>query len=181
VPNVESKVAQFTAKLLGALGYETLAKSVISPQHMPLFTCGVSSDATADVCVMDTSEILLVVQEDKRHMDDGEPEPQLIAEAIAAFQFNHYRRTHVQNEPALTSKVMAGITMLGTAPSFFKIPITQELVSAVELGKYPATPTTVTVHVPDIPRPSCRIAEGMVPLDNREVIFACFEAFKQFV
>jgi hypothetical protein len=35
--------------------------------------------------------------------------------------------------------------------------------------------------VPEIPRPSCRIAEGMEPLDNREVIFACFEAFKQFV
>lgn len=181
VPNEESTVAQFTDKLLGVLGYETLAKTVISPQQMPLFICGASRSATADVCVMDTSEILLVVQEDKRHMDDGEPEPQLIAEAIAAFQFNNYKRTRILDEPALTSKVIAGITMLGTAPSFYKIPVTQELVSAVELGEYPATPTTVTMHVPDIPRPSYRIAEGMVPLDNREVILACFEAFKQFV
>jgi len=182
VPNEESKVAQFTDKLLGVLGYETLAKSVITPQEMPLFICGASRHVTADVCITDTSEILLVVQEDKRHMDDsGDPEPQLIAEAIAAFQFNNFKRTRILNEPALTSKVMAGITMLGTAPSFFKIPVTQELISAVELGEYPSTPTVVTMHVPDIPRPSCRVAEGMMPLDNRQVIFACFEAFKQFV
>jgi len=181
VPNEESKVAQFTEKLLAALEYESLAKTVVLQQQMPLFICGESRHATADICIMDMSEILLIGQEDKRHMDGGDPDPQLIAEAVAAFQFNNYKRTRVLNEPALTSKLIAGITMLGTAPTFFKIPVTQDLVSAVELGEYPATPTVVTMHVPEIPRPSCRIAEGMEPLDNREVIFACFEAFKQFV
>jgi len=181
VPSEESMVAQFTEKLLVSLEYESLAKSVVLRQQMPLFICGESRHATADVCLMDMSEILLVGQEDKRHMDAGDPDPQLIAEAIAAFQFNNYKRTRILHEPTLTSKVIAGITMLGTAPTFFKIPVTLDLVSAVELGQYPATPTVVTMHVPDVPRPSCRIAEGMEPLDNREVIFACFEAFKQFV
>lgn len=181
VPNEESKVAQFTEKLLTALEYESLTKSVVLQQQIPLFICGQSRHATTDVCIMDTSEILLVCQEDKRHMDGGDPYPQLIVEAVAAFQFNNYKRTRILNEPALTSKVIAGITMLGTSPTFFKIPVTQELASAVELGEYPATPTVVTMHVPDIPRPSCRVAEGMEPLDNRQVIFACFEAFKQFV
>jgi hypothetical protein len=181
VPNEESKVAQFTEKLLAALEYESLARSVVLQQQMPLFICGESRHATADVCIVDMSEILLVGQEDKRHMDAGDPDPQLISVAIAAFQFNNYKRTQVLNEPALTSKVIAGITMLGTAPTFFKIPVTQDLVSAVETGQYPAAPTIVSMHVPEIPRPTCRIAEGMEPLDNREAIFACFEAFKQFV
>ena len=181
VPNQESNVAQFMEKLFAALGYESLAKSVLLRQQIPLFICGESRYATADVCIADMSEILLVIQEDKRHMDSGDPDPQLIAVAVAAFQFNNYRRTRVLNEPALTSKVIAGITMLGTAPTFFKIPITQDLASAVELGEYPATQTVITRHLPDIPRPSYRVAEGMVSLDNREVIFTCFEAFKQFV
>jgi hypothetical protein len=181
VPNEESKVAEFMEKLLAALEYDSLAKSVVLQQQMPLFICGESRHATADVCIVDISGISLVVQEDKRHMDAGDPEPQLIAEGIAAFQFNNYRRTRVLDEPALTSKVIAGITILGTIPTFYKIPVTQELALAVEHGQYPATPTAVTMHIPNILRPSCRLAEGMEPLDNRAVIVACFEAFKQFV
>lgn len=84
-------------------------------------------------------------------------------------------------EAPLTSKVIAGIVMLGTSPTFFKIPVTRDLVAAVESGEFPLVPTVVTTHTPDIPRQSYRVAEGMVPLDNRQVIVACFEAFKQFV
>lgn len=181
LPNEESKVTTFVEKLLTVLEYESLAKSVILSQQMPFFTCGQSRHATTDICLTDMAEVLLVVQEDKRHMDANDPEPQLIAQAIATFQYNNYKRTRILEEPALTSAVIAGIIMLGTSPTFYKIPVTQELAVAVELGEYPNASTVVTMHTPDIARPSCRIAEGMVPLDNREVIFACFEAFKQFV
>jgi hypothetical protein len=74
---------------------------------------------------------------------------------------------------------MAGITMRGTSPTFFKIPITSELMEAVRLGQYPPTPTIVATHIPDIRRPARRL--GTRPLDNRRKILACFEAFKQFV
>lgn len=182
VPNEESAVIPFLEKLFLALEYETLAKSVILSQQMPFFACRASRNSTADLCITDMSEVLLIAQEDKRHIPDAhDPEPQLIAQAIATFQFNNFKRTRVLDEPPLSSKVIAGITMLGTSPTFFKIPITQALVSAVELGDYPTEPTVVSMHTPEIPRPSCRAAEGMVPLDNREIIFACFEAFKQFV
>ncbi|KZP03270.1 hypothetical protein FIBSPDRAFT_855719 [Athelia psychrophila] len=181
IPNEESWVAPFTEKLLVHLGYESLEKSVMPLQQMPFFTCGESRIAAADVCVMSAAEVLLVAQEDKQHMDDGDPDPQLVAEAIAAFQFNNYKRTKVLDEPAIAFRVIAGLTMVGTAPTFFKIPVTQELVTAVELGEYPAAPTVVAMHVPKIARPSCRVAEGMQPLDNRQIILACFEAFKQFV
>lgn len=68
--------------------------------------------------------------------------------------------------------------MPGTSPAFFKIPVTAELIQAVdsELGQYPTTPTVVIMHIPDIPRPARRLREGMRSLDNWRNIF-----FKQFV
>jgi hypothetical protein len=71
--------------------------------------------------------------------------------------------------------------MVGTSPSFFKIPVTEELTQCVELGQFPTTPTIVTGHLPDIPRPKLRFSEGMRPLDNRRVILQCYEAFKKVV
>jgi hypothetical protein len=68
--------------------------------------------------------------------------------------------------------------MIGTSPTFFKIPITVELVRCVQRGEYPATPTVMIGHVPELPRPN---REGMKPLDNRRIILQCYEAFKQFV
>ncbi|KAH9169956.1 hypothetical protein EDB89DRAFT_1980814 [Lactarius sanguifluus] len=53
--------------------------------------------AKTDVCIVDQNEILLLVQEDKRHMDSSDPEPQLIAEAIAAFAANNRTRQQTPN------------------------------------------------------------------------------------
>lgn len=78
-------------------------------------------------------------------------------------------------------QVIPGIIMVGTAPIFFKVPVTEELSDCVRHGKYPATPTVVACHFPDIPRPDCRFDEGMKPLDNRLPILKCYEAFRKFV
>lgn len=53
----------------------------------------------------------------------------------------------------LPSKLIPGITMKGTAPTFYKIPVTTTLVNAVATGMYPAQETVVYAHIPDIPRP----------------------------
>ncbi len=128
------------------------------------------------MCIIDRNEILLLVQENKRHLDSSDPEPQLIAKAIAAFAANNQTRQRTFNQAPLDSKVMAGITIKGTAPIFYKIPVTAALVAI-----YPQAATTVYAHVPNIPRPNRRWNEGMKPLDNRQVILSCYEAFKQFV
>jgi hypothetical protein len=76
---------------------------------------------------------------------------------------------------------MPGIVMNGIMPTFYKIPITAELVTAVEPGKEPGEnpeqETVVYAYLPEVPRPE----EGMRPLDNRYIILSCFEAFKQFL
>ncbi|KAF7371980.1 hypothetical protein MVEN_00056000 [Mycena venus] len=106
------------------------------------------------------------------------PVPQLVAEAIAAFHSNNVTREQTLGLPPLPSKVVPGITMKGTSPIFFKLPISQELVSAVIGGVYPATETIVQAHLPAIPRPAERLNEGMKPQDNRLIIMSCYEAFK---
>lgn len=61
---------------------------------------------------------------------------------------------------------------------FFKIPVTIKLVQAVKLGQYPAAPTTVFGHIPDLPQSS---SEGMRPLDNRFILLQCYGAFEEFI
>src|SRR6266702_724987 len=182
IPGEESAVDDFTMQLLRVMGYagRALGRDLRSRKDIPLFICGEWRHAETDVCVMDTNGYLLVVQEDKRHLKIVDPVPQVIAEAIAAVQSNNRTRDLLGVDPR-DVKVMAGITMTGTSPTFFKIPVTLELIEAVLRGEYPATPTVVAMHRPEVPRPALRLSEGMRPLDNRRCILACFEAFKQFV
>ena len=67
--------------------------------------------------------------------------------------------------------------MDGSMPTFYKIPVTPELVRAVESGERPEEETVVHAYRPEVPRPE----EGMRPLDNRPIILSCFEAFRQLL
>jgi hypothetical protein len=130
------------------------------------------------LCVMqDCNDILLVVKVD-RHARWFDPEARLVSDTIAAFYNNNAMRVKRLGTDPLTSKVMPGIVMDGTMPTFYKIPVTHELVRAVESGERPEEETTV-VHAyrPEVPRPE----EGMRPLDNRYIILSCFEAFRKFL
>ncbi|KZP23708.1 hypothetical protein FIBSPDRAFT_737090, partial [Athelia psychrophila] len=58
------------------------------------------------------------------------PEPHLIAEAIAAFSYNNKAGRQSSLQP-LSKAMMPGITMVGSAPVFYNIPVTQELLTAI--------------------------------------------------
>jgi hypothetical protein len=149
---------------------------------IPFVVCGVSKLAKTDVCVVDDNdEILLLVQEDKRHLENSDPEPLLFAKAIAAFAANNRTRQRTLGLAPLPSKIMAVITMTGTSPTFYKINVTEELVTSISEAAYPQTATVVYAHLPTVPRPNRRWIEGMKPLDNRQIILSCYEAFKKSV
>jgi hypothetical protein len=180
-PGEESAVADFTAHLLSLLGYNTANCFIRQRKDIPLVMCGGRTQAKTNVCVVDRDQrILLLVQEDKGLLEGVDPEPQLIAEAIAAFQYNNtlLRRIGAQ---LIQAKTIPGITMIGSTPTFYKINVTQDLLYAVETGQYPANPTTVYKLVPPVDDLSRLRQNGMKPLNNRAVILGCFEAFKQFV
>lgn len=180
----ESAVDDFAVELFKMTGYVRRNRVARTRKDLSLLVCGEYRHVKTDVCIVnrEQNDILLLVQEDKR-LEDSEPfdaRAQLVAEALAAFTENNAHRESMGLTP-LHSKVMPGIVMVGTSPTFFKIPITKELVSHVSHGTYPPTPTIVTFCFPPVPRPARRRSDGMKPLDNRREILKCYEAFKVIV
>ncbi|KAF8969913.1 hypothetical protein BDZ97DRAFT_1793346 [Flammula alnicola] len=99
----------------------------------------------------------------KRHKSADDPEPQLIAEAIAAFYENNRHRRLV-GFPAMQAKV----------------PITADLLQSIMTAQYPPQQTVVHKLIPPVPNVAQFLANGMRFSENRRIILQCFEAFKQF-
>ncbi|TEB33833.1 hypothetical protein FA13DRAFT_1789655 [Coprinellus micaceus] len=177
---VESAAAHFASHLLGLLDYDEPDRVIHQRLQIRFLVSGVYADAQPDVCVLDDEDFLPLVQENKRLTPPDDLEPQLIAQAIAAFYENNRRRKSI-GRPALPLQEFAGITLTGTAPIFYKIPITQELLFAINTGQYPAQQTVVHRFIPPVPDPNSFFDQGMQTLENRRVVLKCYEAFKQFV
>jgi hypothetical protein len=106
-----------------------------------------------DACILnDKRETILVVQENKWRFDYdlSDPEPQLIAKAITAFDNN--KNIPWQGVPILPlprsseSKLMTGFTFTGTFPTFYKIPVSKDLFSVTNRGQPPGQETVVHAH-----------------------------------
>ena len=117
VPDEGSAVVDLASSLLRVMGYARRGpgwSSIRSRNTIPLFICGEWKRARPDVSVMRTgtssAEHQLLVQEDRRYMESADPVPQLIAEAIAAVQYDHRIQDMLGADP-LDVKVMAGITL----------------------------------------------------------------------
>jgi hypothetical protein len=202
-------VTDFLVYMLRMMGYDEGHRVVRTKNEMPLEMCGKRVSGTVDVSVMkwrNGLEYLFLATEYKVCMplrswrvDDSlnddipkrffsmeqivpDPEPQLIAGAIAAFM-EMEEKALFWGEAAFESKTFPGMVMVGTAPTFYKIPVTMELALAVARGQCPPTPTVVEKFTPPIPQPgtSNLVVDGMSPLVNRRIIMQCFQAFKQFV
>ncbi|KAG6379550.1 hypothetical protein JVT61DRAFT_10049 [Boletus reticuloceps] len=173
----ETAVVDFVIDLFHKLGYSRKGRVHSSRWEISSLSCGEWVEAMIDVCLLDypLETIQLLVQGDRQDLD---PEPPLIAKAIAAYSVNNNMQHWL---PALEEQMLPGITMTGTSPTFYKIPVTSALVRAVEQGQFPAEQTVVHAHLPELPRPDQRFIEGMQPLDNRYIMFSCFETFRQFI
>ncbi|KAH9051164.1 hypothetical protein EDB83DRAFT_1326134 [Lactarius deliciosus] len=182
-PGGESAFGDFVAHLLGLLGYDDVGdRFICRKRDITLLMCGKYTTAMTDVYIVSrrNTEILLVVQEDKNFLEGVDPEPQLIAQAIAAFQRNNQLLENDGKEP-IRAKTIPGIVIFGTTPTFYKITVTQDLVDAVVGARYPANPTIVHKLIPPVEDLYGLDQDGMQPLNNRAVILGCFEAFKQLV
>jgi hypothetical protein len=169
-------IDNFAARLLETLGYASGRRVIVTRETLPLIICGMQCSARADVCVCDDKDYVLLVQENKGLDNPEDPEPQLIAEAIAAYQRNNFIRDRVHHIPTLDEITFPGITLVGTFPTFYKIKVTAELCDAVMGGAFP-TKTSV-YYTPRLPH---RNEEGMKPLENRATILRYYQAFKAFV
>ena len=190
----ESHVDDFAACLLKLLDYDTGLRAIHSHKELGFNMCGERVSARPDVCVMDRTgrgACVLLVQEDKvrgvhrcwnrqRNTSRTDPEPQLIAEAIGAFS-EACVTLRMSGQPAPDTKTLSGITMIGSAPLLYKIPLTNELLIAINAGQYPQTPTIVQRFMSPAVEYNDYVTYGMKPLDHRRAAFECLEAFKAFV
>ena len=168
----ESAIDDFASEILRTLGYEKRGLLLRSRYAIPLMISGDPKQlAQTDVClVQGSSTILLVVQGDVR-----DTEPQVIAEAIATFQYNNRIRARL-GEPELNSMTIPCITMIGTRPIFYLVPVTRELSQAVATAQYPLSSTVVKKCV--VTSNSRRLSEGMESPDFRQVAIQHFTAFR---
>lgn len=170
----------FTMYLLRVLNYESGRRLLGVRSKNPLLMAGRRIIANIDLFLMkvDEDEYLLIVHEDKHPKQD--PEAQVIAKAIAAFDRDNNRRVE-SGLQRLPDKEICAIVMKRTAPIFYRVHVTTALVDALAAATYPQEETVVLRFIPPVPNQELYKTEGMHPLANRRSVFQCLEALKAVI
>jgi hypothetical protein len=174
--NEEGAVDDFVSRLLEILKFKKIGQLIRARKGIEMVMCGKNTHAKTDVCIIDEEGIFLLVQESKSHKNFSDPEPQIIAEAIAAFQHNNNIRKKYPGLKEIKEYTFPCITMVGTCPTFYKIKVTKELDEAVRSGKYPVLETVVERFNPIVNQ--IVRSYGMKPLRYRKRILQSFVAFR---
>jgi hypothetical protein len=120
--------------------------------------------------------ILLVTVENQNPTHMFNLEARIMAVAIASFQTNNKKRRE-KGIPPLHQTTFPAITMSGTHPTFYLIPVSQELSDAVVTGQYPANEpqvfkcATISEHIG-------HENIGMEDMEYRRMALQHFLAFK---
>jgi hypothetical protein len=163
-----SSITNLSRELLYGLKFGERSKLLIGGERLPLIVCGNTSVAQTSVCVINrrTESILFI---NKCEKEDKDPEPQAIAGAIAAFQYNNRIRKNMDLDK-IDEMTIPCITMRGIFPSFYLVPVTKGLSDHVMGGAYPDNTTEVLKYFP----------EKSMKSDRNEILKYC-ESFKKFV
>lgn len=68
--------------------------------------------------------------------------------------------------------------MVGTAPIFYRVLVDHQVADHLDR---PGQSLVVKKLVPPVPDTGRYIVDGMVPLQNRRIVFGCMEQFRKFV
>jgi len=176
----QATAIDFTHELLRVVGFEERGCILRTGHTISLSICGENNAvAQTDVCLVDRQSMILLVlqlEEDKTIFNSTDPEPKVIAEAIAAFQHNNERRA-AMSLPTLNTMIIPCITMVRTRPTFYLVPVTQELNNAVITGQWPEVETKVLKCV-TVAGHHHQLSEGMEVPEYRKVAFQRMIAFR---
>ncbi|KAJ6611472.1 hypothetical protein B0H10DRAFT_1882648 [Mycena sp. CBHHK59/15] len=172
-----SLIVDFARETLYLLGFSERNVILSTRYTIPLTICGETNrTAQTDVCLLHRPTLILLVLVDDNPSIPTDPQSHVIVEAIAAFQFNNRKRVGWGLAP-LESMTIPCITMSGTRPTFYLVPVTLALSNAVEMGQYPSAETVVLMCV-TVTRHSCRASDGMEDAQYRKLALRRFLAFK---
>lgn len=172
-------IHDFSRETLRILGFAERGLVLISHFIMPLTICGDHlCDVETNLCLLDRrSMVLLILRDDEPIFNNlAQPEPQIIAEAIGAYQHNN-RKRQTRGLPILDAMTIPCITIVGRRPTFYLVPVTKALSNAVVTGQYPRAETKVMKCITF--SPSSRWGrEGMETPAFRHIAFQRFVAFR---
>ncbi|KAF9068315.1 hypothetical protein BDP27DRAFT_1528997 [Rhodocollybia butyracea] len=174
-PQGDGDVPDFTSHLFRMLRLDHKEKAITRRRMMTFQMCGSHVVAEAD-CLLVVKSAKVISCNCRIPPSTAEPVPQVIAQAIAAFVENNRRHQH----PSLQQTIPA-ITMVGPRPIFYKVPVTQDLVSSLMTAQYPSKPTIVQRLVPPVANKEAYMIEGMNTLRDRRVVFQCLKAMRAFL
>ncbi|KAJ7907129.1 hypothetical protein B0H13DRAFT_1618707 [Mycena leptocephala] len=147
-----SSIADFARETLALLGFSHRSRLILSTHYtIPLTICG-SNTPTVQmaVCLLHrtaTLVLLVLLTESKSESNTAivtDQHSHAVAAAIAAYQYNARTREDLGLEP-LERMVIPCISMAGTRPTFYLVPVTAHLSTAVATGQYPARETVVSM------------------------------------
>jgi len=159
----EAAVDNFSRSLFESTAYDNPTPQEVNIEvqyDLRFFVSGGIRSARPNLAIVNNGFIRIVQENKSLKRRNSDPEPQMIAQAIAAFRYNNLRR-----EEPLPHETILGITMVGTTPTFYQIRVTTELLDAVSYGQFPDEETRVRVYTPAV-----GLAHGMLLLDNRSSI-----------
>ena len=154
-------------------GFEEDYLGLSAHYPIPSTICGYDLTAQIDVCLLDyRSMTLLILQLNKTIFDTTRPEPQLVAAAIAAYQYNNEIR-QIRGLPALDTMIIPCIIMVGARPAFYLVPVTQALSMAVVANCHHNTRTEVAKCLTFL------VDDNMEAPNHRRRVFEQFLAFRE--
>ncbi|KAI9304196.1 hypothetical protein BJ944DRAFT_240780 [Cunninghamella echinulata] len=135
-------------------------------------------------CLFYSHSIFFAYGDQKKTNDKKEEKEEIkcVADTIAAFQNNYalYGSNKESSRFLRSQYIMPGIVMFGTRLRFLLIPMTADLLHAVEKGESPQKETIVKEYI--IPPPEQTFTgREMQFRDQRLYIAACYKAFRKYV
>ena len=183
----ESPVNDFVVALLRALNFAPKGTMIRTRKDFPFLSYCDIQNVKADVCILEGTDPVLIIQEDKSHLDPFHNAfVGLITTALASFCADSSHRAQY-NIMERRNDIVYGIIMNGSWPTFFKIPGLRQLdmvwrSKLINGGSYSSwRGIKIRAYRPGVPRPLQREREGMKPLDSRKVILHSFLRFKHLV
>ncbi|KAF8575927.1 hypothetical protein K439DRAFT_1623233 [Ramaria rubella] len=178
--DAKPSVDWFASKILEFMGYTSYHRQVQLHRNMMFTICGEKRWAKADITPVTVPHprthraTILLVEEDKKARK-GEPIKQMVPQALAAFQHNNRMRELRGVLPReFQEQVIPAITLVGTTPTFYKVPVTLALMEAVGTGQYPTFITWIQRYKPEV-------VHSMISLRGRRKILEYYQGFKKFV
>ncbi|CAO3653879.1 unnamed protein product [Cunninghamella echinulata] len=178
IETLESACDDFAICLLLALNFEKRNLHLHSRFNLSLRMKYKDTDAETNLCLLREDDSIIMLQENKPLYKTSTPEGQIIAEGIAAYQYNNRLRRE-KNKLELNEYTFPFMTMVGSRFTFYNIKVTSKLNEAVERGLRPDEETVVDKFDPFDSEEG--IKYGMLHNDIKRATINFLNMFKQLL